>query len=105
LRFWIVVSHPFLKVTTHPSMDLSYDGRSGPNSCVRILTRGVYVSLRLHLLSSHNVRILKIEPYPFEDAYVGFNSPLERRFLNGPPLSFYGYSVHFVKHDEGGGVW
>jgi hypothetical protein len=39
---------------------------------------------------------------PIGDAFVGFNSQLERnRFLDGPPLNFHGYSVTFVKHDEG----
>jgi hypothetical protein len=59
-------------------------------------------ALRLHLLTEHNVGTLDIQPCHIGDAYVGFNSSLQsRRFLDGPPLSFVGYSVHFVKHDEG----
>jgi hypothetical protein len=49
-------------------------------------------ALRLHLLTDYNVSTLEIQPCPFGDAY---------RFLNGPPLSFDGYSIRFVKHDEG----
>jgi hypothetical protein len=49
-------------------------------------------ALRLHLLTQYNVGTLQIQPCPFGDAFVGFNSPLERkRFLNGLPLRFDGY--------------
>jgi hypothetical protein len=55
--------------------------------------------LRLHMLTENNVGTLDC---PIGDAFVGFNSQLERnRFLDGPPLNFHGYSVTFVKHDEG----
>jgi hypothetical protein len=59
-------------------------------------------AVRLHMLTAHNVGTLDIQPCLFGDAFVGFNSQLERRrFLDGPPLCFDGYSVSFVKHDEG----
>jgi hypothetical protein len=53
------------------------------------------------LVMAHNVGTLDIQLCPFGDDFVGFNSLLEhRRLLDGPPLCFDGYSVHFVKHDE-----
>jgi hypothetical protein len=59
-------------------------------------------ALRLHLLTDCNVGNLDNQPCPFGDAFVGFNSQLERRrFLDGPPLSVDDYAVRFVKHDEG----
>jgi hypothetical protein len=59
-------------------------------------------ALRLHMLTEHNVGTLEVQPCPIGEAFVAFNSPLERRrFLDGPPLHFDGYSVRYVKHDEG----
>jgi hypothetical protein len=59
-------------------------------------------ALRLHLLTDYSIGNLDIQPCPFGEAFVGFNSPLERRwFLDGPRLYLDGYSVRFEKHDEG----
>jgi hypothetical protein len=42
-------------------------------------------ALRLHLLTVFNIGTLDIQPCPFGDAFVGFNSQLEcRHFLDGP---------------------
>jgi hypothetical protein len=57
--------------------------------------------LHLHLLTDYNINNLDIHSCCFGEAFVGFNSPLERhRFLDGPPLYLDGYLVHFEKHDE-----
>jgi hypothetical protein len=42
-------------------------------------------ALRLHLLTVFNIGTLDIQPCPFGDAFVGFNSQLEcRHFMDGP---------------------
>jgi hypothetical protein len=48
----------------------------------------------------------KVAPEDFKlhlfTAFVSFNTPLEhQRFLDSPPLEVDGYSMHFIKHDDG----
>jgi hypothetical protein len=55
-------------------------------------------ALPQHLLTQHNVGTLEVQPCPFGDAFIGFNSPLVMRtFLHGPPISFDGYHVRFCR--------
>lgn len=47
------------------------------------------------------VRIDKISPCPLGNAYVRFNSALERERFLGPEFGFGDYSMTLCKHDEG----
>jgi hypothetical protein len=67
-----------------------------PSSFLRLLRR------ILHLLTAHNVGGLDIQPCPFDEVFVCFNSSLKRRwFLDGPALEFDDYTATFEKHDKG----
>lgn len=51
-------------------------------------------------LDIHQVRTAEIQPCPMGDAYVRFNSALERERFLGPVFSFGSYNMTLVKHDE-----
>jgi hypothetical protein len=92
--------HVFLGIT----MDRSFENMAIAHFFPRVVKedfKPMARALRLHLLTEFIVCTLDIQPCPIGDAFVGFNSPLQRRrFLDGPPLNFGGYSVRFEKHDE-----
>jgi len=58
-------------------------------------------ALRSFFLDIHQVRIADIQPCPLGDAYVRFNSALERERFLGPVFRFGSYSMKVIKHDEG----
>lgn len=63
----------------------------------RLLSR----ELRRELYNNHWVPNIEVQPYGIGDAFVYFESPLERqRFTRGPPIEVGAYTVHFVSHDE-----
>lgn len=48
------------------------------------------------------VRVSEVQPSPIGDAYVRFGSPVEReRFLDANIPFGHGYTLSFLKHDEG----
>lgn len=58
-------------------------------------------ALRTFFEEMHQVRIADIQPCPLGDAFVCFNSALEREKFLGPVFSFGSYSMKVIKHDEG----
>lgn len=57
-------------------------------------------ALRSFFLDIHQVRVAEVQPCPMGDAYVRFNSALERERSLGPVFSFGPYNMTLVKHDE-----
>lgn len=58
-------------------------------------------TLRTFFEEMHQVRVADIQPCPLGDAFVRFNSPLEREKFLGPEFSFGSYSMKVIKHDDG----
>lgn len=52
----------------------------------------------------HQVRLADIQPCALGDAYVRFNSPVERERFIGPVFAFGKYSMSLIKHDEADNV-
>lgn len=61
-------------------------------------------ALRAFFLDVHQVRVADIQPCPLGDAYVCFNTALERERFLGPEFHFGRYSMRVIKHDEGENV-
>jgi hypothetical protein len=54
-----------------------------------------------YFIHTHRVRLMEVQPYAMGDAYIRFNSVVEReRFLDGIYQITPEYQMHFVKHDE-----
>lgn len=58
-------------------------------------------ALRTFFEEMHQIRVADIQPCPLGDAFVHFNSPLEREKFLGPEFSFGSYSMKVIKHDDG----
>ena len=58
-------------------------------------------SLRSFFRDVHQVRVVDIQPCAPGEAYIRFNSPLEREKFLGPVFSFGTYCMTVIKHDEG----
>lgn len=58
-------------------------------------------ALRSFFKEIHEVHVAEVQPCPFGEAYVRFNSTLERERFLGPVFSFGSYSMRVIKHDEG----
>jgi hypothetical protein len=58
-------------------------------------------ALRGFFKEMHEVRLADIQPCPLGDAYVCFNTALERERFLGPEFSFGNYTMTMIKHDEG----
>lgn len=56
--------------------------------------------LRTFFEDIHGVHVSEVEPCPLGDAFVRFNSALEKEKFLGPVFSLGAYSMYFVKHDE-----
>lgn len=51
------------------------------------------------------VRLNEVQPSPIGDAFMRFGSPIEReRFLDRVIQFGHGYTLRFIKHDEGNHV-
>ncbi|XP_066325403.1 uncharacterized protein [Miscanthus floridulus] len=61
-------------------------------------------ALRAFFEEMHRVRVAEIQPCPLGDAYVRFNTALEREKFLGPVFSFGNCSMTVIKHDEGDNV-
>lgn len=57
-------------------------------------------ALRSFFEDVHEVHIAEVQPCPLGDAYVRFNSALEREKFLGPLFSFGPYAMRVIKHDE-----
>lgn len=57
-------------------------------------------ALRSFFEDIHEVRVAEVQPCPFGEAFVRFNSALERERFLGPVFSFGSYTMRVIKHDE-----
>jgi len=57
-------------------------------------------ALRSFFLDIHQVLVAEVQPCPLGDAYVQFNTALERERFLGPTFKFGSYDMTLVKHDE-----
>jgi hypothetical protein len=58
-------------------------------------------TLRGFFKEMHEVWVANIQPCPLGDAYVCFNTALERERFLGLEFSFGNYTMIVIKHDEG----
>lgn len=61
-------------------------------------------ALRAFFTDVHQVRVADIQPCPLGDAYVRFNTALEREQFLGIEFRFGRYNMRIIKHDEGENV-
>ncbi|CAO2180138.1 unnamed protein product [Urochloa humidicola] len=55
-----------------------------------------------HFLLDNNVRALEIQQCPMGEAFVRFDSPMQREtFILGGPRQFEDYQISFIRHDKG----
>ncbi|CAO2200609.1 unnamed protein product [Urochloa humidicola] len=55
-----------------------------------------------HCLLDNNVRAPEIQQCPMGEAFVRFDSPMQREtFILGGPRQFDDYQISFIRHDEG----
>ncbi|CAO2176187.1 unnamed protein product [Urochloa humidicola] len=53
-------------------------------------------------LLDNQVHHLEIQPRPMGEAFVRFDSPMQREaFVHADPKQFLGYQLSFIRHDEG----
>ncbi|KAF8661800.1 hypothetical protein HU200_056755 [Digitaria exilis] len=59
-------------------------------------------ALKSFFFQNMGVRLTEVQPAPIRDAFVRFGSPVEReRFLDQIIQFGHGYTLRFIKHDEG----
>lgn len=64
--------------------------------------RELVEALKDFFAQDQGVRLHEVQPSPFGDTFVRFASPVEReRFLNRVIQFGNGYTLRFIKHDEG----
>jgi hypothetical protein len=59
-------------------------------------------ALRAFFEDIQEVLVVEVQPCPLGDAYVRFNSALDRERFLGPVFSFGTYGMRVIKHDDAG---